>query len=374
MKVSKQAAFALIALTVAATNTWYSWSLMQGCGIESMTMMMSDIPHLSRTSNKELPSNSVHATKSNHNFTIGICAIIKDIDPYLHEWLDYHLSAMNIQNIYLYHNSQHNYLKNWYDNTRNHPVYKRVEVFHWYSEIELSPQGEAYTDCLVRFGRNTPITHWVKHHITPQGKMQKIVINRELNATEGHDYLALMDGDEFLVPRGNYTTVHDVIHDYLEPYGGALTVNWMIFGSSNKTTYVPIPVTKRFQYREEVPNGVVKTIVKASDFKAVRNPHAVSLSDGKLVRTTLRNGAIQKEQFKEHSKTGASDNALPSGALLLYHYRYMSEREYDEKNCRRGGLTNGDRVCNKKTRKTFTNDELKQKSFPEHIARRQGTV
>ena len=204
--------------------------------------------------------------------------------------------------------------------------------------------------------------------------MQKIVINRELNATEGHDYLALMDGDEFLVPRGNYTTVHDVIHDYLEPYGGALTVNWMIFGSSNKTTYVPIPVTKRFQYREEVPNGVVKTIVKASDFKAVRNPHAVSLSDGKLVRTTLRNGAIQKEQFKEHSKTGASDNALPSGALLLYHYRYMSEREYDEKNCRRGGLTNGDRVCNKKTRKTFTNDELKQKSFPEHIARRQGTV
>mmetsp|Transcript_19688 Transcript_19688/g.42792 ORF Transcript_19688/g.42792 Transcript_19688/m.42792 type:complete len:331 (+) Transcript_19688:395-1387(+) len=302
------------------------------------------------------------------------------MDPYLHEWLDYHLSAMNIQNIYLYDNSEHNYLKNWYDNTRNHPVYKRVEVFHWYAYtnigiIELGPQEQAYTDCLVRFGKNTPITQWERKHITQVGTrlgFQRSIIYRELDVMEGHEYLALIDGDEFLVPKGNYTNVHDVVKDYLEPYGGALTVNWMLFGSSNKTFYNPIPVTKRFQYREEVPNGVVKTIVKASDFKAVRNPHAVSLSDGKLVRTTLHKGAVQKEQSSNHSSTGASDSMLPSEALLLYHYRYLSDREYNEKNCGRGHLSS--KKCNKETMKAFTLDELRRNGKPEHIASRPGTV
>jgi len=66
------------------------------------------------------------------------------------------------------------------------------------------------------------------------------------------DYLALIDIDEFLVTRGGYASVHGVINDYIAPYrGGSLTVNWILFGSSNKTVYAPIPVTvtKRFRHR-----------------------------------------------------------------------------------------------------------------------------
>ena len=65
----------------------------------------------------------------NQTFTIGICAIMKDMDAYLNEWLDYHLVAMGIDKIYLYDNSLEFYLKNWYENTREHPVYKHYMLF-----------------------------------------------------------------------------------------------------------------------------------------------------------------------------------------------------------------------------------------------------
>ena len=66
-----------------------------------------------------------------YDFTVGIFAIVKDADAYLDEWLDYHLVAMNIDNIYLYDHSKQNYLNKWYENTRNHPLYRRVHVTPW---------------------------------------------------------------------------------------------------------------------------------------------------------------------------------------------------------------------------------------------------
>lgn len=196
---------------------------------------------------------------------------------------------------------------------------------------------------------------------------------RTLNLTDGLDYLAHIDGDEFLVPKGDYSTIHDVVGEYLEPYGGALTVNWMLFGSANKSMYSPLPVTKRFQYREETPFGVIKTIVKASDFSGVRNAHAVLVKPPALIRTTKHKGAIHKAQFLNASKTGASDAEMPSSAILLHHYRYMSDKEYNDKNCNRGHM-NGMKACSFRTGKTFTQKELSDTGKPEHLATRSGTV
>lgn len=292
------------------------------------------------------------------NFTIGICAIIKDMDAYLMEWLDYHLGAMGIENIYLYDHSKQFYLKNWYANTRNHPLYQRVYVVHWGLVETSRPQAEAYDDCVKRFG--TTATFASRNDLFG-GQYRR------------HDYLALIDGDEFLVPKGNYTSVHGVVKDFLHPYGGALTMNWMLFGSSNRTFYSPVPVTKRFQYRDEAPNGVVKTIVEVSDFKGVRNPHAVSLRPGKLVRTTSHAGAVQREQFSNASNTGASDGALPSSSLLVYHYRYLSEKEYDDKNCVRGHMAGKDE-CSHEKGKSLSYDELARMGKPTHVASRPGVV
>ena len=303
----------------------------------------------------------------NQTFTIGICAIIKDMDAYLNEWLDYHLVAMDIDKIYLYDNSLEYYLKNWYDNTREHPIYKRVHVIHWGDNPKFQgrPQEKAVTDCILRFGRNVEHNR-VSNYQSPIPSADR----RTLNITEGIDYLAHIDSDEFLVPKGEYSSIHDVVGDYLHPYGGALTVNWMFFGSANKSMYSPVPVTKRFQYRDEVTFGVIKTIVKASDFVGVRNPHSVRVKAPALIRTTKHKGAIHKAQFLNVSKTGASDGELPSSALLLHHYRYLSDKEYDDKNCNRGHMA-GKNVCNKRTGKTQTLEEMR---LPDHHLARAGKV
>ena len=69
--------------------------------------------------------------------------------------------------------------------------------------------------------------------------------DRALDADDGMDSFALIDIDGFLVPRGGYASVHVVVDNYLALYhGGLMTVNWMLFCSSKKMVYAPIPVTK----------------------------------------------------------------------------------------------------------------------------------
>ena len=299
--------------------------------------------------------------RHNYNFTIGICAIIKDGESYMTEWIDYHLDAMNIENIYIYDNSFESDLQTWYRNTRSHPLYKRVEVIHWRNETSGRQRG-AYADCVMRYGKNVH-----EFGIQQSQKNGWNVSDRILNETDGMDYLAMIDIDEFLVPKGNYTSVHGVIKDYLEPYlGGSLTVNWMLFGSANKTIYSPIPVTKRFQYRDELPNGVVKSIVQASDFYSMRNPHAVNTLYGYTRTTSFKGATLGNEK-------GSSDPSVPSGALLLYHYRYTSQKEYFFKKCVRME-TDGMKGCSYKTGKVITREELEAKGMPTHIAMRTGTV
>ena len=113
-------------------------------------------------------------------------------------------------------------------------------------------------------------------------------------------------------------------------------------------------------------HGVVKTIVRASDFLSVRSPHSTNMLYG-YPRTTLFQGAMLE------TPNGASDNNLPSSALLLYHYRYTSHKEYFYKKCVRME-TDGMKGCSFKTGKTVTVEELKSRGMPTHIAMRTGAV
>jgi len=249
-----------------------------------------------------------------YNFTVAVCVIVKDGEAYLQEWLDYHLVVLEFQNIYVYDNSDHFDLAAWYSNTRGHPLYRRVEVVHhpgqeYIEEKEDYAQSVIVADCVHRFGNNGP----------------------------RHDYIAHFDIDEFMVPQQpqRYPTIRSILQDYLVPFGGALTINWMFVGTSNRTLYAPLPVTKRFQYRNAQPHASVKTIFSSKDFQSLRNPHAVNLRHPAETHTTLYPGCL----FNASSKTKASDQKKPSSIFLLYHYRYLSIKEYLEKRCRRGNLS-----------------------------------
>ena len=367
--------FLFVTFVLASINIWFVTSYMSSCiGVGLGGGDWTDAPPLSGAGTGNQTANiniaKMHDEHSSFyqmdefNFTVGICAIVKDSEAYLTEWLDYHLEAMKIDAIYVYDNSPDFDLQSWYANTRSHPVYKRVEIRHLMDNTNKR-QRRAYTDCVNRYGKNIS-----KFASSVSKKEGYEVTDRELNPSEGMDYLAMIDVDEFLVPKGKYTSVHGVIKDYLEPYvGGSMTVNWVLFGSSNKTIYTPIPVTKRFQHRDEETHEVVKSIVKSSDFTSMKTPHSINTLYG-YTRTTSYKGAILHANI---SKSGATDPSLPSGVLLLYHYRYTSSKEYYTKKCIRGE-TDGKKGCSQNTGKTMTLEELKQKGMPTHIALRTGSV
>jgi len=229
---------------------------------------------------------------------------------------------MGFQNFYIYVNSPTFELERWYQNSRNYPVYSRIIVIHYDRTLDKDEEKKqihtfVYADCVDRFGKKA--------------------------GGPKHDYFAFIDIDEFLVLQDTktYSDIRGVLNDYLVPFGGALTVNWMLFGSANKTIYSPLPVSKRFQYRSNTTHYVVKTIAKTSDYIHHRNPHAVTIRPKKDVHTTAYPGAIQTEANKPKGK-GASDQNRSSNIILLYHYRYTSTKEYIFKRCVRDQMDRGD--------------------------------
>ena len=288
-----------------------------------------------------LPERQSHT----YNFTVAACVVVKDAEAYFEEWIDYHVGAMKVDQVYLYDHSVGFELQRWYNNSRDDPIYSRTEVIHYeftggnYNEEKGGYNQEVvYGDCVERFGKDGP----------------------------KHDYMAFFDIDEFLVPQDErYFSIHSILEEYLVPYGGSLVVNWMLFGTANKTVYSPVPVTKRFQHREREPHGVIKSIAKTSDYRLHRNPHSINLLANATVRTTKYPGCIHQASIT--TSTGASDHERPSNVALLYHYRYTSMKEYVFKRCFRRNYLGSTNWCNKE------GTGLK-KSVKEHILPRPGSV
>lgn len=310
------------------------WGLEKNCSLTSSNAYAGVDAHGSVSDALGLFMERSTTPSVHYNFTAAICAIVKDDEAHLEEWIDYHLRVMDFQNIYLYDNSDNHDLQRWYLNTRNHPIYSRVEVTS-FPGVKL--QANATMDCVQRFGTD------------PNGPQ--------------HDYFAMIDDDEFIVSQTPlYTNIRGILQDYLVPYGGSLIMNWMLFGTSNHTTYAPLPVLKRFQYRERQPEPHIKSIVATADFKHPRNPHAVVFHNKtRQVRTTKFPGATQSDKT---SPQRALDEERPSDILLLYHYRFTSEKEYLHKRCVRGNL--GNKWCS-------WDGKIKD-SAPGHVQIRSGDV
>jgi hypothetical protein len=321
-----------------------------------LSIPLDDAPSLSleRRTLAALPASAANIKKK-HSFTVAICAMIKDHEAYLQEWVDYHLIGLQFDNIYLYDNSPNFDLQTWFHNTREHPIYSRVHIQHrpgvYMDDLEQHVQNWATTDCVKKYGQGWTGTNY----------------QEEWNESPKHDYMALMDTDEFMVLQQypwnkNHSTIHDLLQEYLVPYGGALAINWMYMGTSNHTLYSPLPVTKRFQYHDRVAHGNIKTIVKSNDFQHVKNPHAVDVGKEHAVHDTLFPGSLQKIK----SKTGASNGNIAEAVVLLYHYRFMSDKEYWVKLCTRGQVDGANRGCHKG--KIITEDQV------DHARQRPGEV
>lgn len=209
--------------------------------------------------------------------TAVVCAIAKDEEPYIDEWIAYHLK-LGFDAVYVYDNSDAGTLRRLPEAWGN-----RVHVIHFPGKSQQMP---AY------------------NHFIHSNKWK-------------HTWAAFLDVDEFIVLRA-HPNVKSLLRD--KCCCGALCLNWLLFGSSGQTEYSPEPVLKRFQRRGAVPNRHVKSIVRLRDAVAMNDVHYPKVARGRDTRDT-----DGRHVASAHHPGGPTDVAA------VHHYFTKSRAEFEAK-------------------------------------------
>ena len=249
---------------------------------------------------KDVGSDKDLKSPSNNQETAIVCAIVKDEDRYLREWILYNL-GLGFNKIYIYDNSANSTTSKWL-NTQDSKV-RRGTVVHKFPESKNERQIIAYRDCIERFGRGN-----------------------------NHAWATFLDPDEFLVLKK-----HETVVDFLQDLcvNGSVSINWVNFGTSNHTKYEPLPVTQRFQYHTGI-DSTVKTIVRISDFVRQRSPHWAFLKNDTQRRDTHGNFIQGKGMYGTFNPTFHEKGTTDIAAV--HHYRFKSSGEFNAKYCSRGDV------------------------------------
>lgn len=243
-------------------------------------------------------------------YDLAVVAIMKNEEPYVKEWLDYHLLA-GVDHFYIYDN----------DST---PEFKKIlQPYIDAGVVTYTPypgkarQFEAYNDAFQRFKFECR-------------------------------YMAIIDGDEFIFPKSK-STISEVADEILStnPNAAALGVNWMFYGSNGqeKANYT-IGVLDRFIARDVNTNRHTKPITNPRQINFFQNSHYAIYFDGKF-------------SVNEEGKifTGPFNEVNTANKIVVNHYHTKSYEEYLIKRNRGDVIAfNGDKYSDGLFRRNDKND------------------
>lgn len=248
-------------------------------------------------------------------FSVAICAIFKNEQPYLKEWIEFH-KLQGVEHFYLYNNqSTDAFLQTLDPYIKNHEVtlinwlysYKPAENTH--EKVEwLAVQSGAYNDCLKKFG--------------------------DLN-----NWIAFIDVDEFLFcPTG--TKLPKFLEDY-EEFGG-IGVNWLLFGTSNLDDLDPkyLLIENLIYCAEENDerNFNIKSIVQPKFTKSCLNAHIFSFLEGlnfvSAEKSLIPSGSIRSKKVSLNK-------------IRINHYWTRSKNYFIQ-----------NKIPNRQNRRSFQSDDL----------------
>lgn len=224
---------------------------------------------------------------SEKKFNIVICACARDENDYIIEWIEYH-RMIGVEHFYIY------------DHLSKEPLQMLIGDFKDVTLIEW--KEEEYHAHLHFFG-------------TAQYRMYNDYFTQYSNDTK---WVAYIDLDEFIVLKK-----HQTIQQFLlgfDNHIGAVSLNWVLFGSNGKIKKELGKVVDRFTHRAAGVERVVKTISKVDCIDVVCDMHLCKLKDG-----YKRISANGQEQEWWDSKDGREDIAC------IYHYPIKSIEELDKK-------------------------------------------
>lgn len=207
-----------------------------------------------------------------------ICAIAKDEDPHLREWVLYHL-AVGIEHIVLYDNNSKIPIQ---QTLAEYVAAGLVTVIDW--PLTDAQQLSAYVDCHKRV---RDATFW----------------------------LAYIDIDEFIVPM-QHRDVRDLLDEYRQ-FGG-LGMHWMMFGASGHVSRPQGGMMENY-------TGALGLV---ANIKSIVRPSAV-----------IRPASVHHCLFREGQYCVNEDGVVihtycsfPVGRKIrINHYYYRSQQDFEEK-------------------------------------------
>ena len=131
-------------VTLVLTNVFavaYIWNL---------TVLLTSVPSLNSADCKCKHHQTLHSPTTASE-TAAICAIVKDEQLYLEEWVLYNL-GLGFQHIYLYDNSQQQTAASWRDQFIDTPEIRDGTTVVPFVDDSDTRQYAAYRDCMQRFG------------------------------------------------------------------------------------------------------------------------------------------------------------------------------------------------------------------------------
>lgn len=208
---------------------------------------------------------------------------VKCEEQYLDEWITYH-AHLGVDKFYLYDNND--------DPSTIHAAlekckYKDRVVVHWFPGAFVMQ-------------RATP--HWLETY------------------RHKHKAVIFIDADEFFVLH-KHATLKELLEEHLYPRGGALAVNWLLFGDNGIKENDLRPVTERFTRRQSTPaNQHVKTIAMCKDLLGRICTHGAYVAQGTYQMDT--NGTIVPEVFNPDG---------PIDVAQINHYFCKTRIEWERK-------------------------------------------
>ncbi|MGB7206167.1 MAG: glycosyltransferase family 92 protein [Anderseniella sp.] len=234
---------------------------------------------------------------SNPDHYLTVSAIVRNEEPYLVEWIEFH-RMLGVSHFFIYDNGS---TDNTLDVLAPYELLGLVTVIPW-SNFLSGWEGVS--------GKS--------------GRMQRLAMLHSLS-NFGHQsyWMAFIDVDEFLYPVAGKS-----LNTLLESYDDldSLSVYWNMFGTSGHTRKPTGLVIENFTERLRAPDGKnknlsrVKSIVKPSAVAGVYNTHTLIMRDG---TPSSRNERRQLVSHYDHSLSTFSNDII-----RINHYYSKSLSEY----------------------------------------------
>jgi len=262
----------------------------------------------------------INDTKSNSSkrnsdtLKVALCAIGKDENLYVREWVEYY-KKLGLEKIILYDNNdldgeKFNEVINDYIESEFVEVIDRRGVVKTIKDETngMSVQGLAYRDCYY-------------------------------NNYKKYDWLFFFDLDEFLCIDFKYKDIFEFLNDF-NKYDG-IKVQWRDYGDNGYLHYENKPVIERFKHENNFKfDKFVKTILKCKeyDFDVLFNAHTVLSDVPVIVNLNKKRVTISENSYySDYTSSEPYDN-LP---VYLDHFLTKSTDEFIKRKYKKGTPDHG---------------------------------